>query len=62
MFCRHVFGNISGVFRVIWGNSRDFAENPEIRGSTTARIIRSPDNNSIVNKNISNNDKYSVTI
>ena len=30
------------VFRVFWGNSRDFAENPEIRGSVTARIIRSP--------------------
>ena len=30
------------VFRVFWGNSRDFAEKPEIRGSATARIIRSP--------------------
>ena len=30
------------VFRVFWGNSRDFAENPEIRGSATTRIIRSP--------------------
>ena len=30
------------VFRVFWGISRDFAEIPEFRGSTTARIIRSP--------------------
>ena len=43
MFCQHVFGNISGGFRVFGGNSRDFAENPEIRGSVTAQIIRSPD-------------------
>ena len=39
MFCRHVFGNISGGFR---GISRDFAEIPEFRGSATARNIRSP--------------------
>ena len=32
------------LFRVFGGNSRDFAENPEIRGSATARIIRSPVN------------------
>ena len=56
MFCRHVFGNISGgfrgilrflvdfaVFRVFWGISRGFAEIPEFRGSTTTRNIRSPD-------------------
>ena len=30
------------VFRVFWGTSWDFAEKPEIRGSATARIIRSP--------------------
>ena len=30
------------VFRVFWGISRDFAEIPEIRGSATARNIRSP--------------------
>ena len=39
MFCRHVFGHISGGFR---GISRDFAEIPEFRGSATARNIRSP--------------------
>ena len=42
MFCRQVFGNISGGFRGIsrfWGN---FAEIPEFRGSATARNIRSP--------------------
>ena len=42
MFCRHVFGNISGGFRGIsrfWG---DLAEIPEFRGSATARNIRSP--------------------
>ena len=33
MFWRHVFGNISGGFRVFW----------EFRGSATARNIRSPD-------------------
>ena len=46
MFCRHVFGNISGGFRGILrflGISRDFAEIPEFRGSATARNIRSPD-------------------
>ena len=32
------------VFRVFWGISRDFAEIPEIRGSATARNIRSPVN------------------
>ena len=35
MFCRHVFGNISGGFRGIscfWGISRDFAETPKFRG------------------------------
>ena len=45
MFCRHVFGNISGGFRGIsrfLGISRDFAEIPEFRGSATARNIRSP--------------------
>ena len=45
MFCRHVFGNISGGFRGIsrfLGISRDFAEMPEFRGSATARNIRSP--------------------
>ena len=30
------------VFRVFLGISRDFAEMPEFRGSTTARNIRSP--------------------
>ena len=30
------------VFRVFFGISRDFAEIPEFRGSTTARNIRSP--------------------
>ena len=47
MFCRRVFGNISGGFRGIsrfLGISRDFAEIPEFRGSATARIIRSPVN------------------
>ena len=46
MFCRHVFGNISGGFRGIsrfLGISRDFAETPEFRGSATARNIRSPE-------------------
>ena len=42
MFCRQVFGNISGGFRVLGGISRDFAEIPEFRGSATARNIRSP--------------------
>ena len=45
MFCRQVFGNISGGFRGIsrfLGISRDFAEIPEFRGSATARNIRSP--------------------
>ena len=45
MFCRHVFGNISGGFRGIsrfLGISRDFAEIPEFRGSATTRNIRSP--------------------
>ena len=42
MFCRHVFGNISGGFRVFWRILRDFAEIPEIRGSATAWNIRSP--------------------
>ena len=42
MFCRQVFGNISGGFRVFGGISRDFAEIPEFRGSATARNIRSP--------------------
>ena len=36
MFSRHVFGNISGGFRVFLGISRDFAEIPE---SATARNI-----------------------
>ena len=40
MFCRHVFGNISGGFR---GISWDFAKISEFRGSATARNIRSPD-------------------
>ena len=40
MFCRHVFGNISGGFLSI---SRDFVETPEFRGSATARNIRSPE-------------------
>ena len=31
------------VFRVFLGISRDFAEIPEFRGSTTAQIIRSPE-------------------
>ena len=47
MFCRYVFGNISGGFRGIsrflGGISRDFAEIPEFRGSATARNIRSPE-------------------
>ena len=42
MFCRQVFGNISGRFRVLGGISRDFAEIPEFHGSATARNIRSP--------------------
>ena len=43
----NVFGNISGGFRVFWGISRDFAEIPEFCGSTTARNIRSPENEAI---------------
>ena len=42
MFCRHVFGNISGGFRGISRFFGNFAEIPEIRGSATARNIRSP--------------------
>ena len=45
MFCRHLFGNISGRFCGIsrfLGISQDFAEIPEFRGSGTARNIRSP--------------------
>ena len=45
MFCRHVFGNISGIFRGIsrfLGILRDFVEIPEFRGSATAQNIRSP--------------------
>ena len=42
MFCRQVFRNISGGFRVFGGISQDFAEKPEFRGSATARNIRSP--------------------
>ena len=42
MFCRHVFENISGGFRVFFGISRDFTEIPEFRGSATAGNIRSP--------------------
>ena len=46
MFCRHVFGNISGGFRGIsgiLGNFAGFAEIPEFCGSATTRNIRSPD-------------------
>ena len=47
MFCRQVFGNISGGFRSIscffFLISRDFAEIPEFCGSATARNIRSLD-------------------
>ena len=43
MFCRHVFGNISGGFRGGSHFSWDFAEIPEFRGSATARNIRSPE-------------------
>ena len=42
MFCRHVFGNISGGFRGISRFLGNFAEIPEFRGSATARNIRSP--------------------
>ena len=45
MFCRHVFGNISGGFRGIsgiLGNFAGFAEIPEFCGSATTRNIRSP--------------------
>ena len=42
MFCRHVFGNISGEFRGISRFFGNFAEIPEFGGSATARNIRSP--------------------
>ena len=42
MFCRHVFGNISGGFRAFLETSRDFAEIPEFCRSATSRNIRTP--------------------
>ena len=43
------------VLRVFLGISRDFAEIPKIRGSVTARNIRSP-----VNNNNNNNNTWST--
>ena len=43
MFCRHVFGNISGGFHDILRFLGNFAEIPEFGGSATARNIRSPE-------------------
>ena len=42
MFCRYVFGNISGGFRGISCFFGNFAKMPEFRGSVTVRNIRSP--------------------
>ena len=42
MLCRHVFGKISSEFRGILRVFVNFADLLEIRGSATARNIRSP--------------------
>ena len=42
MLCRHVFGKISSEFRGISRVFVNFADLLEIRGSATARNIRSP--------------------
>ena len=60
MYLEIFLGNFA-VLHVFLGNSRDFAEIPEFRGSATARNIRSPDNSPVLSGRFSKSGFFAHT-